>query len=34
MYSADDLRFMRRVRDAVDPLELANRGKMLELVPA
>jgi glycolate oxidase len=30
MFSADDLALMRRVRDAVDPKQLANRGKMLE----
>jgi len=30
MFSADDLALMRRVRHAVDPDELANRGKMLE----
>jgi glycolate oxidase len=30
MFSADDLGLMRRVRRAVDPKELANRGKMLE----
>ncbi len=29
MYSEDDLQFMRRVRAAVDPAELANRGKLL-----
>jgi glycolate oxidase len=29
MYSDDDLEFMRRVRAAVDPAELANRGKVL-----
>jgi glycolate oxidase len=32
MFSEDDLGLMRRVRDAVDPAELANRGKMLEPV--
>jgi glycolate oxidase len=30
MFSRDDLDLMRRVRDAVDPDEIANRGKMLE----
>jgi glycolate oxidase len=30
MFSGDDLALMRRVRDAVDPKQLANRGKMLE----
>lgn len=30
MFSEDDLALMRRVRRAVDPAELANRGKMLE----
>jgi glycolate oxidase len=30
MFSADDLAFMRELRHAIDPLELANRGKMLE----
>jgi glycolate oxidase len=34
MFSDDDLAVMRRVRAAVDPLELANRGKMLEPLPA
>lgn len=29
MFSEDDLGLMRRVRNAVDPKELANRGKML-----
>jgi len=29
MFSEDDLGLMRRVRNAVDPEELANRGKML-----
>jgi len=29
MFSPDDLTLMRRVRDAVDPLQLSNRGKML-----
>ena len=33
MFSEDDLGLMRRVRDAVDPDELANRGKMLEPGP-
>jgi len=30
MFSDDDLELMRRVRQSVDPAELANRGKMLE----
>jgi glycolate oxidase len=30
MFSADDLAFMRELRHAIDPRELANRGKMLE----
>jgi glycolate oxidase len=34
MFSADDLELMRRVRHAVDPDMLANRGKMLEPAPA
>jgi glycolate oxidase len=29
MFGPDDLALMHRVRDTVDPLELANRGKML-----
>jgi glycolate oxidase len=29
MYAPDDVAFMRRLRTAIDPLELANRGKML-----
>jgi glycolate oxidase len=29
MFSEDDMEFMRRLRSAVDPDELANRGKML-----
>ena len=29
MFGADDVEFMHRLRRAVDPLELANRGKML-----
>ena len=33
MFSDDDLDLMRRVRVAVDPKQLANRGKMLELEP-
>jgi glycolate oxidase len=33
MFSEDDLELMRRVRRAVDPDELANRGKMLEPAP-
>jgi glycolate dehydrogenase FAD-linked subunit len=32
MFSDDDLALMRRVRRAVDPAELANRGKMLAAV--
>jgi glycolate oxidase len=31
MFSDDDLALMHRVRRAVDPAELANRGKMLEV---
>jgi glycolate oxidase len=34
MFSDDDLELMRRVRHAVDPDALANRGKMLEPAPA
>jgi len=34
MFSADDLALMRRLRDAVDPAELANRGKVLMPVVA
>ena len=30
MFAPDDLELMRRLRAAVDPAELANRGKMLE----
>jgi len=30
MFAEDDMALMRRVRSAVDPGELANRGKMLE----
>jgi glycolate oxidase len=30
MFSEDDLDVMRRIRHAVDPAELSNRGKMLE----
>lgn len=30
MFSENDLDLMRRLRDAVDPSQLANRGKMLE----
>lgn len=33
MYGVEDLAFMRRLRQAMDPQELANRGKMLQ-VPA
>jgi glycolate oxidase len=29
MFGDRDMEFMRRIREAVDPLELANRGKML-----
>lgn len=29
MYAAEDVAFMHRLRDAIDPLHLANRGKML-----
>jgi len=29
MYGADDVQFMERLRDAVDPLSIANRGKKL-----
>jgi glycolate oxidase len=29
MYGDDDIAFMRRLRDAIDPHQLANRGKML-----
>ena len=29
MYGADNIAFMQRLRQSVDPLELANRGKML-----
>jgi FAD/FMN-containing dehydrogenase len=31
MFSEDDLEMMHRLRRAIDPLELANRGKMLEV---
>jgi glycolate oxidase len=31
MFSADDLEMMHRLRRAIDPAELANRGKMLEV---
>jgi glycolate oxidase len=34
MFGEDDLALMRRLRDAVDPDQLANRGKMLEPVAA
>jgi glycolate oxidase len=34
MYSGDDVEFMRRLRAGIDPLELANRGKMLGAVAA
>ena len=33
MFSEDDLDLMRRIRAAVDPEGLANRGKMLEPIP-
>jgi glycolate oxidase len=33
MFSEDDLALMHDVRRAVDPAELANRGKLLELAP-
>jgi glycolate oxidase len=33
MFSEDDLALMLRVRRAIDPDELANRGKMLDVVP-
>jgi glycolate oxidase len=33
MFSEDDLALMHDVRRAVDPDELANRGKLLELAP-
>jgi glycolate oxidase len=33
MFSPDDLEMMQRLRRAVDPSELANRGKMLEVRP-
>jgi glycolate oxidase len=33
MFSEDDLALMLRLRRAVDPGELANRGKMLEFAP-
>jgi glycolate oxidase len=31
MFSEDDIAFMRRIRHAVDPDELSNRGKMLAM---
>jgi glycolate oxidase len=34
MFGAEDLAFMVRLRDAVDPARLANRGKMLSETPA
>jgi glycolate oxidase len=34
MFSDDDLELMRRLSAAIDPQGLANRGKMLEQVPA
>jgi glycolate oxidase len=33
MFSQDDLEMMHRLRRAIDPAELANRGKMLEVRP-
>jgi glycolate oxidase len=33
MFSSDDLEMMHRLRRAIDPAELANRGKMLEVKP-
>jgi len=33
MFSEDDLALMHDVRRAVDPDELANRGKLLEFAP-
>jgi glycolate oxidase len=33
MFSADDIDLMQQLRRAVDPDELANRGKMLEVLP-
>jgi glycolate oxidase len=33
MFSPDDLEMMHRLRRAIDPAELANRGKMLEVKP-
>ena len=33
MYGPEDIDFMRRLRQAMDPAEIANRGKMLR-VPA
>jgi glycolate oxidase len=33
MFAAEDIDFMRRFRNAVDPAELSNRGKMLLPVP-
>jgi glycolate oxidase len=34
MYGADDVEFMKRIRRAIDPLEIANRGKMLPAAEA
>ncbi|MDE3134305.1 MAG: FAD-binding protein [Acidobacteriota bacterium] len=31
MFSGDDLEMMHRIRRAIDPMQLANRGKMLEV---
>ena len=33
MFSQDDVEMMHRLRRAIDPAELANRGKMLEVKP-
>ena len=33
MFSAEDLEMMHRLRRAIDPAQLANRGKMLEVKP-
>jgi len=33
MVSPDDLEMMHRLRRAIDPVQLANRGKMLEVAP-
>ena len=34
MFNDDDLALMREVRNAIDPLQLANRGKVLAPLPA